>query len=176
MSWRRTVIAFWLGAIMGGLITFTIFGLLGDMLGLTDGSALILLGVVAMAGVLDLIGKRPPGPKRQVNEDWLTRYRDWVTGVGFGFQLGSGLMTHVPVFAVWALVALAVLSGPPGASLIGIAFAIGRSLPLLLTKHVERPSALARLMSTFGRYNRIAVNALFGSYAVVLIVGAFLHV
>jgi hypothetical protein len=35
-------------------------------------------------------GSGCPSWQRQVDERWLTTYRGWVYGAGFGFQLGAG--------------------------------------------------------------------------------------
>ena len=50
------------------------------------GRVAALAGVVAAGLWLDLgiLGLRLPTTRRQVNEDWLGRYRGWVVGVGFG--------------------------------------------------------------------------------------------
>ena len=63
-----------------------------------------VIGAVALIGVaLDLgwAGLRLPTVRRQVNEDWLHRYRGGVYGFGFGFQLGLGVATIVTTAAVY---------------------------------------------------------------------------
>jgi hypothetical protein len=172
-TWRRTIVAYWTGAILSGLAVFGLLGLAGETLGFTRTSGWISLGVVAVAATLDVLGAKPPGPKRQVNEDWLGKYRDWVTGFGFGLQLGSGIATIVPVYAVWALVFLTILNGLPTAILIGTGFAAGRAFPLILTKRVNKPAGLAQLMLALARYDRPMMNALFGAYFLILVVGVF---
>src|ERR687889_382232 len=76
-----------------------------------------LLGIaVAAAVVVDMVpGLRPPGPRRQVNEAWLHRYRGWVYGAGFGLQLGLGVTTIVSTAAVYATGAAAFLAGSAAA-------------------------------------------------------------
>src|SRR3954452_5946826 len=59
--------------------------------------------VCALAVAADLVASRrpsmkPPSWRRQVNEDWLGRYRGWFYGAGFGFQLGLGVATIVTTF------------------------------------------------------------------------------
>ena len=56
-------------------------------------------------------GRRLPGPRRQVDERWLHRYRGWVYGAGFGVQLGLGVATVVTTSAVYVMLAAAVLTG-----------------------------------------------------------------
>ena len=64
-------------------------------------SILALLAALGLAADLRLGGLRLPGPRRQVDERWLHRYRGWVYGVGFGFQLGFGLLTVVTTSTVY---------------------------------------------------------------------------
>lgn len=52
-----------------------------------------LAGLAGLALDLGLGALRLPGPARQVDEDWLARYRGWVYGAGFGTQLGLGVVT-----------------------------------------------------------------------------------
>ena len=40
-------------------------------------------------------GAHLPTNHRQVNERWLDDYRGWVYGIGYGFQLGMGVVTIV---------------------------------------------------------------------------------
>ena len=51
---------------------------------------LAVLALVAAAVDGGVFGFRPPFFRRQVNEDWLPRYRGWLYGVGFGWQVGVG--------------------------------------------------------------------------------------
>ena len=45
-------------------------------------------------------GFGPPFLCRQVNEAWLSKYRPWVYGGGFGWQIGAGVTTYVMTAAV----------------------------------------------------------------------------
>src|ERR687884_2083711 len=62
-------------------------------------AALALVALVAL--VVDLSGRRVPGPRRQVNENWLPAFRGWVYGAGFGLQLGIGAATIVTTALVY---------------------------------------------------------------------------
>lgn len=170
MSWSRTVVAFWVGAIVGGAATFSLLGGLGAMLGLDRLGPWSVLVIVVLAAALDLMRVEPPGLQRQVNEDWLGRYRDWVTGFGFGTQLGVGFATIIPTFGVWALYLIAAGSGFPTAVLMGIAFGVGRSLLLLSTRGVGSPFALGERMRRFVSGEKRARWLSYAGYMVAAVV------
>ena len=114
----------------------------------TRGRGPWLLGVaVAAAIVVDVVpGLHLPGPRRQVNEEWLHRYRGWVYGAGFGLQLGLGVTTIVSTAAVYATAAAAALAGTAAAgAAVGAAFGAARAATLLAAGRVREPRALAAL-------------------------------
>src|SRR3974390_2218878 len=63
--------------------------------------AIALVALTGLACDTRLFRLRVPGPRRQVNEDWLVTYRGWVYGAGFGAQLGSAFSTIVSASATW---------------------------------------------------------------------------
>src|SRR4051794_33369808 len=75
-----------LGALLGAVGSLVWAGAAGGL------RVAILAGALVAGLVLDLLG-RLPGPRRQVNEEWLREYRGWVYGAGFGGQLGVGVAT-----------------------------------------------------------------------------------
>ncbi|HJQ77623.1 MAG TPA: hypothetical protein VJ948_10250 [Acidimicrobiia bacterium] len=170
MSWGRTVIGFWIGAIAAGTAVFSLLGVIGELFALDRVAPWVSLLVVGLAAVLDWAGVKPPGPRRQVNEDWLGRYRDWVIGFGFGAQLGVGFVTIIPSFGTWALYLVATASGLPLAAALGAAFGLGRSLLLITTRVIWSPSALATVMQRFTGAERKARWVALAGYALVLIV------
>ena len=174
-SWERTVAAFWIGAIGAGAAVFSVLGWIGDLVEVTDSTLEIVLVAVPVAAALDLVGVRAPGPRRQVDEDWLGGYRDWVTGFGFGAQLGVGFATIVPSFGTWALYLIAVGSGLPLAAVLGAGFGLGRSLLLVATRKVHSASTLATIMERFNGTESVAGRIALAGYALVATVGV-LHV
>src|SRR5690242_14139999 len=93
MRWGVTATACAIGAVIGGALTGAVAGLAGDALlgGLDSTQALAVLAGACLLGLaadLRLFGTRLPTVRRQVDERWLRKYRGWVYGVGFGFQLG----------------------------------------------------------------------------------------
>src|SRR4051794_12975770 len=84
--WGRTVGAYLVASVVGGAALGAVAGGIGGLLG---GAPLVGVAVVAgVAAVADLFVARLPGPRRQVDERWLVRYRGWVYAAGFGAQLG----------------------------------------------------------------------------------------
>ena len=157
--WWVTTTAYVLGSLVGGLALGGLSGLLGSVvpdpvrsspwaLGLA--AALLLLG---LALDLRLGGLTLPSWQRQVDEQWLTRYRGWVYGVGFGAQLGFGLVTIITSSTTYAVVVLAVLSGSPGAGLLlGGVFGLVRALPSVLMAGVRDRAALHRIFGAVEKW------------------------
>ena len=168
-SWTRTVVGFWTGAVLAAAAVFTVAGAMGSLIGLDRLNPWISLVAIAAAAVLDMTGVRPLGPRRQVDEDWLGRYRDWVIGFGFGAQLGLGFVTIVPSFGYWALLVVAASVGLPQAVLIGVGFGVGRSLLLLTARRIGSPSALAEMMRRFTGAEPLARKAAMAAYGIVIL-------
>lgn len=105
-------------------------------------AALVLVGALFDAKVI----RRPlPTWHRQVDERWLTTYRGWVYGAGFGLQLGTGIVTIVPSAVTYAALGAALLSASWQSGLvIGLVFGAVRSVPLLLTARLRTAPALYR--------------------------------
>lgn len=146
-NFKLTVLWYLVGSALGGAV----IGLAGGVFGmlLPPGSwrlALVLL--VAFGGAfLDFTERVPFTIHRQVDEDWLSRYRGWVYGLGFGFQLGLGLVTIITSASVYTTVALAVLVGSwMWGIIIGSTFGIIRGLVILRVVRVHDHSALRGLM------------------------------
>ena len=156
--WGVTVGAFVIGSSLAGTLLGAAFGGLGALLGQSVASSLqlVILAGAALAGVavdLGLGGSRLPSVERQVNEDWIGSYRGWVYGVGFGFQLGLGLVTVVSASAVYLAFLAAILSGSVVAGgLIGAAFGFLRAATLLFAARVDSPDRLLALGKGLARW------------------------
>jgi hypothetical protein len=155
--WWLTVTGFTLGAMAAGAGTGAALGIAGDVLfgPWVDATQITWISAVLLAaGSLDIVGLKPPGPARQVNEHWIGHYRGWVYGAAFGAQLGSGVSTYVVSWAVYATLAAEFLMGSMMAgAFVGLIFGFGRSLALFLTVTIDRPS---RLTAFHRRMARIA--------------------
>jgi hypothetical protein len=151
--WGVTAPFFVVGSVLGGALVGLLAGVVGALglavLPLGPAGRLVVLALALVSAlVLDLLpGRtRAPGPRRQVNEDWLGVYREWVYGGGFGLQLGAAVLTQVATAAVYAMLLAAALTGSPaGGALVGAVFGLVRALPVLATRSVRDAAALGRL-------------------------------
>jgi hypothetical protein len=87
-----------------------------------------------------------PDHPRQVNERWLGAYRRWIYAAGFGVQIGTGFATYIMTAAVYLAAALAVLSGPGGALLVGLSFGLARGLCVVVSMRAVTPERLRSLL------------------------------
>jgi hypothetical protein len=178
--YASTVAWFVVGAVVGGATLGAAASVLAAGVAALDlsPSVAVALGaiVVAAAAISDApIGFTLPYHRRQVNEVWLDAYRQWVYGAGFGWQIGVGLATYVMTAGVYALVALAALTGSPVAALLLCTlFGLVRGLAILLTHNVKTPAELTafhrRFMAIAPRVRDGVVAVLVGA-AIVLFAG-----
>lgn len=177
---RYTSTARWyvLGAILGGVSTGTLAAagaLVSGHAGLSGrGAAFVAmaLAIVTMASDRQVFGFHLPIHRRQVNERWLDHYRPWFYGVGFGWQIGSGLFTYITTSANYLLVAFMVLGGSWRMALfVGAIYGLTRGLSVALTRHVRSAADLhelhARIQSTAVRVREVMI-ATQGIVAVLL--------
>lgn len=125
---------FALGAVLGGVLTFGGLAVVGRLLdggsGLREG---IGAAIALAAAIADWRGvKIAPQIRRQVPERWR-----WIAPLPiacglYGVLLGLGFTTFVLAFAVWALAGISFAAGDPTLGVVvGVAFGIGRALPVL---------------------------------------------
>lgn len=168
--WSVTVSAYVLGSTAAGALAGGVLGALGALVDPGPGPTAALVAVLCAAALafdLGIAGLRLPTVRRQVDEAWLDRYRGWVVGLGFGFQLGLGVVTIVNTAAVYLALALAALTGSIAAgAAVGATFGLVRALVILTVANVHRPdhlrAALRRTQAWRPRVARlgIAVQAL----------------
>src|SRR4051794_34970374 len=110
-AWGRTVVALILGGAAGGAAIGAAAGAVGAaavaLTGVGVEARLWILAAALLAACIAGLAGGVPTPHREVNEGWLTLYRAWVYGLGFGVQLGSGVATIVTTAAVYAVIVAA---------------------------------------------------------------------
>jgi hypothetical protein len=170
-SWGLTASAFAAGAVAAGALGGAVGGALGSLAPTgtwRDVAALVLLAA-ALAVDASPLRRRLPTTRRQVNEDWMARYRGWVYGAAFGAQLGTGVATIVTSAAVYAAALGTVLSGTVVAgTAVGAAFGATRALSLLPARRATGPAGLVRLHDRLGRAEAPARRAVLAAEAVAI--------
>lgn len=169
--WAVTTTAYAAGCLLGGATTGLLLGTLGSLL---PSLPVLALGggVLLAAAAADLAPGRLPGGHRQVDEDWLTRYRGWVYGAGFGYQLGLGVVTVVTSAATYAVLALALLTQSAGGGLlVGAVFGTVRAVPALT---LGRSQSHDQIRRTAAGLERQAPTAARATAALLAVAGAAL--
>jgi hypothetical protein len=151
-SYGGTAAWFVLGAIAGGATLGLGAAGLAALVGTLDLDATTTLGIVAVLALVaaasdaQVGGFKLPGHTRQVNEVWLDRYRSWVYGAGFGWQIGVGLATFIVTAAVYLLIAMAALTGSPVVAFaLCTGFGFLRGLAVLLSRSATTTTQLQAL-------------------------------
>jgi MFS family permease len=149
--WSITATAYIVASALGGAAAGALAGALGWVLFALAGrpptgvlvAVLAVLAAVAVLVDRGVLPLRLPSWHRQVDETWLTRYRGWVYGAGFGFQLGAGVFTRIPSAAFHLVVLAAVATGSTATgALVGVTFGTVRALPLLVAGRHRDPARL----------------------------------
>lgn len=154
-----TVGWFILGTLFGGATLGLVAAggaLLVSALGLSLEAALaagVVGALITLASDLGPGGWRLPSNPRQVNRTWLDRYRSWVYGLGFGWQLGVGVATFVMSATVYLMVVLTALTGRPTfAFLTVMGFGFVRGLAIIPGARVKTSADLMTLHRTIERF------------------------
>ena len=182
--WWLTVGAFMVASTLAGALLGGALGALGSLAGIgASDVALWLLLAALVAGLafdLGAGGLRLPSVTRQVDDRWLYRYRGWVTGVGFGVQLGLGVVTIVTTAFTYVTFVAAMLSGSALAGIaIGGTYGVVRAATILGGSAVDSPERLVRMHERLRRWElpaRRASVALQGTLAATLLILSLGHV
>jgi hypothetical protein len=181
--WGWTAAWFSAGAVGGGAILGAVLGAAGaPLVALLPAPApvtLLVVGVVAGALLAAEVGgggsHRLPSPARQVDEQWLRRYRPWVYGAGFGFQLGIGIVTVISSSAFHAALAAALLSGSAGGGAIVLgAFGAVRAASLAPAALVRTPLHLVRVDGALRRLEGPVARASLTAHGAIVLVAVAL--
>ncbi len=154
---------FLFGSVLAGAGMGAALGALGSLIRIHGTVPLVVLTALLAVGLVFDLGiarRKLPTIERQVDETWLFRYRGWVYGLGFGLQLGLGVVTIVTASATYVAMASALLSGSIAAGLlIGGVFGLVRWVGAATGGFVRRPNDLARAAGLISRLDRPARRA-----------------
>ena len=171
--WGVTVGAYLLGSTLAAALLGALLGGVGSALPLGAGATaagVVALAALALAYDLGIGGLRLPTVHRQVDKDWLGRYRGWVVGAGFGVQLGLGVVTIVNTAAVYLAMALALLTGTVAAgAAVGTTFGLLRALEILVVARVRRPDQLRSVLRRVHAWRPLSERIGVAVQAVVLV-------
>jgi hypothetical protein len=154
--YTRTASWFVAGSIVGGASLGLVMAVLATGVRATGADAALLAAAAcaacALAAAADarLGGFHLPVHRRQVNERWLDQFRPWVYGAGFGWQIGTGLVTYIKTAALYLMIVLATLTADPWVALsIGALFGLVRGLAVLLGRGITTAQALTAFHRRF---------------------------
>ncbi len=129
-----------LGALVGGIAIFGTLSTLGAILHGADDRLAYFAGaaIALVAAIAEIRGASiSPQIRRQLPEHWRRALPMPVAAGLYGVLLGLGFTTFVLSFAVFALAAIVLAVGEPGVGIaVGLAFGIGRGLPIALVAPV----------------------------------------
>ena len=139
------------GSLVGGLALGLAAYAVGWPLRRLDVPEAGLLAVTCLGCLaVEAASAHTPSWRRQVDETWLTTYRGWVYGAGFGVQLGAGVVTIITSSITYAaVVGAAVQASPIAAGAVGLTFGATRGVGLLGVRRVFRPQDLAAFHRRF---------------------------
>ncbi len=181
---RATTIAacvtFTIGALAGGIATFVVLSALGGLLQGTDfGAAYFAAAAIAVAAAIAELRGVPilPQLRRQLPEHW-RRVMPMPLAAGlYGILLGLGFTTFVLSFGVFALAGISFALGDPALGLkVGLAFGIGRALPIALVAPIADRELGIRITETMANRPGIYRGFRFGDGLALLAVAAALVV
>ena len=141
--WGLTTTAYVAGSAAAAAAAGALAGVAGALV--LDGPSVAIVAAFLGGGVvLDALGA-VPGPRRQVDESWLSRYRGGVYGFGYGAQLGLGVVTLVTGSAIYVVLGAAFATASPAAgAAIGLVAGVLRGATLLSTWRIRDTARLIR--------------------------------
>ncbi len=172
------------GAVVGGLLTFGSLALLGQLLHGAGGRAayIVAAAIALLAAVLEARGTRiVPQIRRQLPEHWRRVMPMPLAAALYGVLLGLGFTTFVLSFGVWALAGVSLAVGDPSLGLLlGIAFGVGRAIPIVVlapfggsSTGIRATELMCERESTYRSLRRgDAVALLIAAVALVIVPGS----
>ena len=139
-------------------------------IGVTPTTSAAVIAIAAGATIVaDLGFVRTPRIPRQVDESWFVRFRPWVYGIGYGWQIGVGLATYVMTNAVYLMLIVGALTADPRIAIgIGALFGALRGLTLMVGSRLVDPERIRSLHRRLDELEPISRGAAVGAQAVIL--------
>ena len=118
--------------------------------GLAVGVVCMAVAAIGAATDLGLFGDVLPVLRRQVDDGWMSRFRPWVYGAGFGWQIGFGFATYVMTAGIAVTVAFAIAAGVAANSvyetvLICVVFGFARGATVFIVAGASTPRRLRQV-------------------------------
>jgi hypothetical protein len=180
-KFARTAGWFIAGSVLGGVMlggAIAVGALAIAATGVHPRTAMALVAAFSFfAAAVDarVFGFGPPFVPRQVNEAWLSKYRAWVYGGGFGWQIGAGVTTYVMTAAVPLMIVVGALSRNPWAAIaLGGGFGLARGVAVLLGARLHSPAALLAFHRRFDAWGEPVRQAVIGAQLAVGVVAAWI--
>jgi hypothetical protein len=180
-KFARTAGWFIAGAVLGGAMLGCVIAGGAHAIGAADLgpsaplAIVVALSLVAAAVDAHVFGFGPPFLTRQVDEEWLSKYRAWVYAGGFGWQIGTGVTTYVMTAAVPLMIVVGALSGSAGAAIaIGTGFGLARGLAVLLGARLHTPASLIEFHRRFDAWGEPVRQSVIGAQLAVAVIGAWI--
>ena len=179
MTTIAACVTFTLGALAGGIATFGLLAAAGSLVHSSGEVAYIAAAALAAcAAIAEIRGFRIlPQVRRQLPEHWRRVMPMPLAAALYGVLLGLGFTTFVLSFGVFALAGILFAVGEPAVGVaVGLAFGIGRALPLALTAPVADREAGIRITETMAERPAIYRAFRFGDGLALLASAAALAV
>lgn len=142
------------GGALGGAVLGALVGVLGWLsllvLDQQHVSRVVAFGVMALLVALVealSLERRLPSRAHQVDENWMQKFRGWVYGSGYGFELGFAVSTIITTALVHLMLFAMVVSGSwVGAVMIGVVFGAARTGLVFTTSRITTGQQLRTLL------------------------------
>lgn len=178
-SFRSTSVWFVIGSVAGGLTLGGVMAGIALIVASLEATSTVALWIAAAAALVAaasdgrVAGFHLPGHDRQVNERWLDRYRSWVYGAGFGWQIGVGLATYIMTAGVYLLILMGGLSAKPWTAVaLGGLFGVVRGLAVYLAAGLDSGENLLSFHARFESWREPVRQSMIVLQALVAVVAA----